>query len=83
MKTFAINGAEYTVNPCTAICGADMGDESSRQDALFVSSENGGEKSEFVVFGYEMPETDENFRDMCDDPSAWESDQDVVDTVKK
>ena len=83
MKTFAINGVEYTVEPCTAICGADMGDESKRQNALLVTSELNGEKFEEVVFGYEMPETDEDFRDMCEDPSAWESDQDVVDTVKK
>ena len=83
MKTFEINGTEYTVETCTAICSADMNDENRRQDALLVSSENGGEKSKFVVFGWEMPETTENFSDMCDDSSAWESDHEVLDTVKK
>ena len=73
MKTFEINGTEYTVEACTAICGADMSDESKRQDALFVSSESGGETVEFVVFGWEMPETSEDFSDMCDDSVAWES----------
>ena len=83
MKTFEINGTEYTVEACTAICGADLGDESKRQDAILVTSENGGEKSEFVVFGWEMPETDEDFSDMCDDSSAWESDHEVLKTVRK
>lgn len=83
MKTFEINGTEYTVEACTAICGADMSDENRRQDALFVSSENGGETVEFVVFGWEMPETSEDFSDMCDDSIAWESDWEVLNTVKK
>lgn len=83
MKTFEINGTEYTLEPCTAICCADLVDESKRQEALLVSSESDGEKSEFVVFGWEMPETAGNFSDMCDDSSAWESDHEVLDTVKK
>ena len=83
MKTFEINGTEYTVESCTAICGSDLGDESKRQDAILVTSENGGEKFEFVVFGWEMPETAEDLSDMCDDSSAWESDHEVLDTVKK
>ena len=83
MKTFEINGTEYTVESCTAICGSDLGDESKRQDAILVTSENGGEKFEFVVFGWEMPETAADLSDMCDDSSAWESDHEVLDTVKK
>ena len=83
MKTFEINNTEYTMESCTAICGSDLGDESKRQDAILVTSENGGEKSEFVVFGWEMPETSEDFSDMCDDSSAWESDWEVLETVKK
>ena len=82
MKTFEIDGTEYTVETCTAICSADLGDESKRQDALLVSSDNGGEKSEFVVFGWEMPETSEDFSDMCDDSSAWESEWEVLETVR-
>lgn len=39
MKTFEINGTEYTVEPCTAICAADAGDESKRQEALCVTNE--------------------------------------------
>lgn len=82
MKAFEINGTEYTVEACTAICLYELGDESKRQSALLVSSENGGEKSEFVVFGWEMPETSEGFSDMCDDSSAWESEWEVLDTVR-
>lgn len=83
MKTFEMNGTEYTLEPCTAICGADLGDESKRQDAILVSSENSGERTEFVVFGWEMPETSEDFSDMCDEPGAWESDWEVLNTVEK
>lgn len=73
MKTFNINGTEYTVEICTAICGADRGDESKRQDALLVSSERDGEMFNDVVFGCEMPDTEENFLDICADYAAWES----------
>lgn len=83
MKQFEIDNTEYTVENCTAICGADLGDEGKRQDALLVSSERDGEKFEEVVFGYEMPETEENFLDICENYAAWESGEDVLETVKK
>lgn len=83
MKVFNIGGTEYAVKICTAICAADCGEESKRQDALLISSERNGEKFEEVVFGYEMPETEENFRDMCEDFGAWESNWQVIKTVKK
>lgn len=83
MKLFEVNGTEYTIEDCTAICAADCGDESKRQAALFISSERNGEKFEEVVFGYEMPETEENFRDMCKDYAAWESDVEVLGTIRK
>lgn len=83
MKQFEINGIEYTVEDCTAICAADCGDESKRQAALLVSSERDGEKFKEVVFGYDMPETEENFRDMCEDFAAWESGAEVLGTVRK
>lgn len=82
MKTFIINDIKYTVQPCTAICMADQADESNRQKALLVSNEANGEKFDFVVFGYDMPETDEDFLCMSDDPGAWESDWEVLETVK-
>ena len=83
MKTFNINGTEYTVEICTAICAADCGDEGKCQDALLVSNEYNGELFESVVFGYEMPETEENFLDMCDDYSAWESDCAIIRTAQR
>lgn len=83
MNLFEVNGTEYTIEDCTAICAADCGEESKRQDALLVSSERDGEKFEEVVFGYEMPETEENFRDMCEDYAAWESDVEVLGTIRK
>ena len=83
MKTFTINDIKYTVQPCTAICMADQADESNRQKALLVSNEANGEKFDFVVFGYDMPETDEDFLYMSDDTSAWENDWEVLETVRK
>lgn len=83
MKIFCINGTEYAVEICTAICAADGGDERKRQDALLVSSEYNGELFENIVFGYDMPETAEQFADMCADPGAWESDFNTVDTVRR
>lgn len=82
MKTFTINDIKYTVQPCTAICMADQADESNRQKALLISNEANGEKFDFVVFGYDMPETDGDFLCMSDDPGAWESDWEVLETVK-
>ena len=82
-KTFfsAKNCIEYTVEPCTAICAADAGDESKRQDALLVSCEYNGEPFESIVFGYDTPETADAFDDMCCNYSAWESDCTVVGTA--
>lgn len=82
MKTFNINGTEYTVEACTAICGDDLGGKRKRQEAVFVSSENGGEKFEFVVFGWEIPETSAGFSEMCEDFGAWESDWEVLRSVE-
>lgn len=59
----------YEITRITAIAECD----SERQDALLVVNEQDGEKAEYVVFGYEMPEDEEDFSNMCSDPSAWES----------
>lgn len=81
MKTFEIDGANYAIEPCTAICAADAGDENKRQEALCVTNECNGELFKYVVFGYDMPETVEQFADICADPGAWESDYTVVGTA--
>lgn len=73
MKVFNIDGTEYTIEDCTAICTADGGDESKRQEALRISYKQSNERFEQVVFGYNMPETVEAFHDMCEDYAAWES----------
>lgn len=83
MKTFNINGAEYTVEICTAICAADGGDERKRQDALLISNEYNGELFESVVFGYDMPITAETFNEMCADYAAWESDCTIIRTAQR
>lgn len=81
MKTFEIDGTNYAIEPCTAICAADAGDESKRQEALYVANKYNGELFEYIVFGYDMPETEEAFLEMCDDASAWESNCETLKTA--
>lgn len=80
MKTFTIDNTEYTVRTCTAIA-LNAGD-TERQDALLVTSHMNGEKSEYVVFGYEMPKTEEDFALMSEDSTAWDSDYETLATVE-
>lgn len=88
MKNFEINGTEYTVEPCTAICLEDGLNESKRQNALFVEkvTEYGEEKWQAVVFNcwqIDNLNSNANFQEMCADSSAWESDWEVLETVRR
>ena len=97
MKTFKISGTEYTVEPCTAICSFDIEhdedgepiySDARRQEALFVEAitEYGEEKWAAVVFDcWEMRylNSDADFLEMWEDSSAWETDWEVLNTVKK
>lgn len=80
-KTFTIANVKYTVVACTAVASCDM-ETADRQEALLVVGCMNGEKIEQVVFGYEMPETAEDFAAMCEDSSAWESDWEVIESVE-
>jgi hypothetical protein len=80
-KTFTIDNNKYTVIEVTAVASCDM-ETADRQNALLVINYQNGEKFEKVVFGYDMPETTEDFNDMCGDSGAWESDSEVLATVK-
>ena len=78
-KTFTIDNTEYTVTTCTAIALGDV----FEQGALLVeNTADSGEMFQKVVFGYEMPETAEDFDEMCGDSGAWESDCEVLGTVE-
>ena len=80
-KTFEIDNTEYTVCDCTAIC-KDLG-ESERRKALYVYSlGESGEKSEYVVFNFDMPEDAFGFLDMCEDSSAWDGWYETVESVE-
>ena len=80
-KTFTIGGTEYTVCECTAIC-KDLG-ESERRKALFVYSfSDSGEKSEFVIFDYDMPKDKSEFLEMCGDSSAWDGWDEIIESVE-
>ena len=69
-KTFVIYGREYTVSRCKATaCG-----DTETQEALKVHAVHEcGEITEMFVFGYDMPETLEEFECMCGDATAWQA----------
>lgn len=80
-KTFTIGGTEYTVCECTAIC-KDLG-ESERRNALFVYSiSESGEKDEYVLFGFDMPEDEAEFLEMCEYSSEWDGWYETVESVE-
>lgn len=68
MKTFKRYGIEYTIENTTAVAECDT----VEQPALKVTANNGTEITEHIVFGWEMPKTEEDFDDMCEDTEAWE-----------
>lgn len=83
-KTFTVVGTQYSVEEITAIatCAGEYS-EDDRQNALLVTNiADSGEKIEYVVFGYDMPENDDDFSDMCEDPDAWDSNWETLETVK-
>ena len=83
-KIFTVEGTEYTVEDITAIatCAGEHGEE-MRQNALLVTNTaDSGEKIEYVVFGWAMPENEDDFSDMCEDSDAWDSNWETLETVK-
>lgn len=78
MRKFIIDGITYYVYEATAIAECDEGDESNRQDALLVITTDGTEVDQYVVFGYDMPETEDDFNAICEDENAWEPADDSV-----
>ena len=79
-NTFIIDSTEYTVTTCTAIA-ISAGDTESQNALLVTSIGDSGEKFEFVVFSYELPEDQADFAAMCEDSSAWSSDYEDIGTV--
>ena len=77
-----VNERTYTIEPVTAIASCDLADK-LRQNALLVCYVDDDEEITSVVFGYEMPEDEEDFNTMAEDPFAWESDFEVLATVQK
>ena len=78
-----VNERTYTIEPVTAIASCDLANK-LRQNALLVCYvDDFDEEITSVVFGYEMPEDEEDFNTMTEDPFAWESDFEVLATVQK
>ena len=69
---FRIDNIDYTVLECTAIALCDNGDVTKNQKALVIYSDNGTETEKHVVFGWKLPETQEDMKAMFEDYSAWE-----------
>lgn len=86
-KYITIDKTAYTLETCTAICLADLLDgkgEAARQHALHASYvADSGERIEHVVFGWLMPDDAADLLAMASDSTAWESDQDVLATVRQ
>ena len=83
-KIFTVEGTEYTVEEITAIatCAGERS-EDDRQNALLVTNiADSGEKFEYVVFGYNMPDDEDDFSNMCEDSDSWDSDLDTLKTVR-
>ena len=76
-----VNERTYTIEPVTAIASCDLADK-LRQNALLVCYVDDDEEITSVVFGYEMPEDEEDFNEMAEDTFAWESDFEVIATVQ-
>ena len=79
MKRFTAYGVDYEVYNITAIADCDDCDEAKRQDALRVISKayvydtgDYNETGDYVVFGYDMPETEDDFFNMYTDLGARE-----------
>lgn len=84
-KIFVVENTQYTVETITAIA-ASAGEytEDKRQDAILVSSDaDSGEKMEYVVFGFEMPQDEGDFSAMLDEPNAWDSCGETLFSVQK
>ena len=76
-----VNERTYTIEPVTAIASCDLANK-LRQNALLVCYVDDDEEITSVVFGYEMPEDEEDFNTMAEDHFAWESDFEVLATVQ-
>ena len=83
-KNFAVENTLYTVEEITAIAtSADEYAEDQRQNALLVTSyTDSGEKMQYVVFGFELPQDADDFSAMCDEPNAWDGSEDTLRTVR-
>ena len=70
-------GDDYEIRKVTAIALCDHGKEECRQDALVAERTYHGEKIEYVIFGWDMPNDVMNFLEMGGDPDAWEELEDA------
>lgn len=80
-ETFELHGKTYEVYPCSAVALEAGDSEEDRQQALYVVPV-GCSDGDAVVFGWNIPETSEDFASMCEDSSAWSMDCGTLETIK-
>jgi hypothetical protein len=75
------NGQHFVT--CTAIASACGDNEAQRTTAIFFYSDN--EEEDGVIFGYQMPETEEDARNMFDDianAGGYEFESDNLESIR-
>lgn len=80
-KEMMINGKQYTIIEITAVA-LNAGDTEAQDALLVITEDERGEKEEAVVFGFEMPEYLSDMINMFDEPAAWDTDRETLDTVR-
>lgn len=79
MKTITILNCEFTA--CTAIA-ASIGD-TERQNAVLVHDLNDEFRDgDFIAFGYDLPEDEDDARNILEDTSAHSTDAEDLETVR-
>ncbi|MBR5367013.1 MAG: hypothetical protein IK132_12280 [Clostridia bacterium] len=79
MKTIIFNNVEFTA--CTAIA-VSIGD-TERQNAVFVHDLNDEFRNgDFVAFGYDLPEDEDDAKNILFDNSAQSTEQEDLDTAE-
>ena len=75
-----LDGKTYTVSTCAAVA-LNAGDTEPQPALYVVSAADSGETFEFIVYGWNAPETIEDFAAMAEDFGAWDSDYEAVATA--
>lgn len=79
MKTITILNCEFTA--CTAIA-VTIGDTERHNAVLVHDLDDEFRNGDFVAFGYEIPEDEDDARNILEDTSAHSTDAEDLETVR-